>query len=194
MQTRGWVEKPERDSTLPKNTQHIRTSLYLKRCGLPAAACHHGREIQTRGPHLLGEMAPRKGDRPEAQDREEELTQKNKELRGPQRQLRAPARMRPGKAQREAVAQPRLTLAGPPRTPRYPDGGKVRAAGRVQGPSCRYRALHLAAAGKRPPCRACASSFPRRRSGAGSSDPSCHSSLLLFPLPVWHGIICAESC
>lgn len=78
--------------------------------------------------------------------------------------------------------------------PRRRDG--ARADGRVQDPIC----SHGARSTSRPPARGrpAGPAPPPPLPGGGraqaASDPSCHSSLLLFPLPVWHGIICAESC
>lgn len=93
----------------------------------------------------------------------------NRELRGPGVSCLLENRWGPGKGQREAAVQPGLTRSTSSRTARYPDGGEARAL----MAQCRARAVAAARSTSRPPprglpARACASSSPRRRPGAGS--------------------------
>lgn len=82
--------------------------------------------------------------------------------------------------------------------PRCPDGGKGPRGRAGAGPDTPppAGALHLAAAGERLPWPCPARRWPLGPPppplpGGGraqaASDPSCRSSLLFFPLPVWHG-------
>lgn len=96
---------------------------------------------------------------------------------------------------------PRLTRGALPHWPRAAPTAGRRTRGRAGAgldtpPPA--GALHLAAAGERLPCPCPALRWPLRlpppppplgRGGRAqaASDPSCRSSLLFFPLPVWHG-------
>lgn len=183
---------------MPQNTQHIRDKSGLETLRpAPGSLPPWARNSNTWPSPSGGDGYEEEGasQRPGAREEEEELSQRTGSL-GAQESAACSSTVGRGAGQWEAAARSRLTPAGPPRTARYPDGGKARAHGR-----CRARAVAVAAARStsRPPARGrpalpAPPPLPRGARAQAASDPSCRSSLLLFPLPVWHGIICAESC
>lgn len=78
-------------------------------------------------------MATRKGEASQSlgRGRRKRSSLRKQRAKGPRSQLPAGARVGPGTGQREAAG---LTPAGPPRTARYPDGGKARTLMAGAGP------------------------------------------------------------
>lgn len=184
---------------MPKNTQHIRGKSGLKTLrpaggSLPPWA----RNSNTWPSPSWGDGYKEEGasQRPGAREEEEELSQKTGSLGA---QQSAAGSSTDGTGNRAAGSRGAVrtdpSRSSPDRAlPRRWEG--AHADGR-----CRARAVAVAAArstswlpARGRPALAAPPPLPRGARAQAASDPSCHSSLLLFPLPVWHGIICAESC
>lgn len=182
-----------------KNTQHIRGKSGLKTLRPARGSLPQWARNSNTWPSPSGEDGYKEGvasQRPGAREEEEELSQKTGSLGA---QESAVSSSTGGNGDRAAGSSGAVATdpgkSSPDRAlPRRWEG--ARAEGR-----CRARAVAVDAARStsRPPARGrlalpAPPPLPRGARAQAASDPSCHSTLLLFRLPVWHGIICAESC